>query len=85
MEETTYKQNSCRYTAGETALVANSKETIVGIPIIAPPIEVEVTLRIVPVEVRHVAVTIDLANRASCKKLSTPLLPDNFAEAESNS
>ncbi len=43
-------------------IVANSQETIVGIPITVPVVEVEVPLGIVLVEVRHVAVAIDLTN-----------------------
>ena len=47
--------------------VANGEETVVAIPVVVPPIEVEVALGIVPVEVRHVAVAIDLRDRASCR------------------
>jgi hypothetical protein len=45
--------------------VANSKEAIVRIPIIVEPIQVEVPLGTVLVEFRHVAVVIDLRDRAS--------------------
>ena len=48
--------------------MANRQEAIVGIPVIVPPIEIEVTLGIVPVEIRHVAVAIDLSNGALCEK-----------------
>ncbi len=44
--------------------VANGKEAIVRIPVVVEPIQVEVPLGIVPVEVRHVAVAIDLRDRA---------------------
>ena len=40
--------------------VANSEEPIVVIPIVVEPVQIEVTLRIVPVEVSDVAVVIDL-------------------------
>ncbi len=39
---------------------------------------------IVPVEVRNVAVAIDLANGALCEKPSMPLPADSFAQAVSN-
>jgi hypothetical protein len=52
--------------------VANGQETVVVIPVIVPPIEVEVALGTVLVEVRHVAVTIDLANGALYEKRSMP-------------
>ena len=85
METTISKQNSSDKIRGVTVIVANRKEAVVGIPVIVPPIEVEVTLRIVPVEVRNVTVTIDLANGALCEKPSIPLPPDCFTEAVSNS
>jgi hypothetical protein len=44
--------------------VANGEKAIVRIPVIVEPIEVEVPLGIVPVEVRHVARVIDLRDRA---------------------
>ncbi len=47
--------------------MANGEETVVAIPVVVPPIEVEVALGIVPVEIRHVAVAIDLRDRTSCK------------------
>jgi len=65
-------------------IVANSQEAIVGVPIIVPPIEVEVPLRAVLVQVRDIAVAIDLANGALCKKPSVTLPPECFAKAESN-
>ena len=65
-------------------IVANPKEPIVGIPVIVPPIKVEVALRTVLVQVRDIAVTIDLSNGVLCKKLSITLLPEYFAKAESN-
>lgn len=65
-------------------IVANTEETVVGIPVIVPPIKVQVALGIVPVEIRNVAVAIDLADGALCKKLSMPLPADNFARAVSN-
>lgn len=44
--------------------VANGEEAIHRIPVIVEPIEVELALGIVPVEVRHVAIAIDLRDRA---------------------
>ena len=64
--------------------VADGKETIVGIPVIVPPIEIQVALRVVPVEVRHVAVVSDLANGALYEKQSKPPPTDNFAKVVSN-
>ena len=64
--------------------MANTEEPVVGIPVIVPPIEVEVALGIVPVEVRNVAVAIDLANGALCEKPPMPLPTDIFAQAVSN-
>ena len=64
--------------------MANTEEAVVGIPVIVPPIEVQVALGIVPVEVRNVAVAIDLANGALCEKPSMPLPADSFAQAVSN-
>lgn len=42
--------------------MANLEETIVGVPVVIEPIEVEVALRVVLVEIRHVAVTVNLSN-----------------------
>jgi hypothetical protein len=50
--------------------VANREEAVVGVPVIVPPIEIEVALGTVLVEIRHVAVTIDLANGALYEKPS---------------
>lgn len=63
--------------------VANGQETVVRIPIVVPPVEIELALGIVPVEVRNVAVAIDLADGALYKKPSTPLPTDGFAQAVS--
>lgn len=51
---------------GRTVGVANAEEAVVAIPVIVEPIQVQVTLRIVPVEVSHVAVAIDLGHGAMC-------------------
>lgn len=85
METSTSKQNSRKIISGESEVVANAEEAVVGIPVIVPPIEVKITLGIVPVEVRNVAVAIDLANGALSEKPSMPLPADNFAQAVSNS
>ncbi|MEK7520273.1 MAG: hypothetical protein AAB581_03480 [Patescibacteria group bacterium] len=45
---------------GETIKVANTEEAIVGIPVVVPPIKVEVPLGTVPVEVQHIALAVDL-------------------------
>ncbi len=84
MEATASKQNSRDYIPGETGVVANTEEAVVIIPVIVPPIEIKVALGIVPVEVRNVAVTTDLANGALCEKQSMPLPTDSFAQAVSN-
>jgi len=68
LETTTIKQNSRDKISGEIVIVANTEETIVGIPVIVPPIEVQVALGIVPVEVRNVTVAINLTNGALCEK-----------------
>ena len=47
--------------------MANGQETVVVIPVVVPPIEVEVTLGVVPVEVRHVAVAVDLRDGTLCR------------------
>jgi hypothetical protein len=47
--------------------VANGQEAVVAIPVVVPPIEVEVALPVVLVEMRHVAVAVDLGDRALCK------------------
>ncbi|MEK7390519.1 MAG: hypothetical protein AAB635_00050 [Patescibacteria group bacterium] len=70
METAINKQNSSGCCGGETVKVANSEEAIDRIPVVVPPIEVEVPLGIVPVEIRHVAVAIDLSNGALCEKPS---------------
>ena len=56
--------------------MANSEEAIVRIPVVVSPIEVEVPLGIVPVEIRHVAFVIDLSNGALCEKPSIALSLD---------
>lgn len=39
-------------------ICADSEETIVAVPVVVEPVEVQVPLRVVPVEVRDVAVAI---------------------------
>lgn len=56
--------------------VANSKESVVVIPVIVEPIEVEVALGTVLVEAQNVTVTIDLANGALYEKFSIPPPPE---------
>ena len=65
-------------------LFANTEEPVVSIPVTAPPTEVQAALGIVPVEVRNVAVAIDLVNGALCEKPSRPLPADSFAQTVSN-
>jgi len=65
-------------------IVANREESIVGVPVIVPPIEVQVALGIVPVEVRNLAVEVDLTNGALCEKPPVPPPPECFTRAESN-
>ncbi len=50
--------------AGEPARVANGEEAAVAIPPVITPVEVEVPIRVVPVEIRHIAIAIDLRDRA---------------------
>ena len=57
-------------------IVANREETVVVIPVTVPIVEVEVALRIVPVEVRHVAIATHLTNGTLCKKSSIPPPPE---------
>lgn len=45
--------------------VANGEEAVDRIPVVVEPIQVEVPLGTVRVKFRHVAVTIDLRDRAS--------------------
>lgn len=84
METTTPKQNSWDRFPGETAIVANRQEAVVGVPVVVPPIEVELALGVVLVEIRHVAVAINLTNGALCEKPSMALLPESFTRAVSN-
>ena len=44
--------------------VANGEKATIAIPIVVEPIQVQVALGIVPVEIRHIAVAIDLRDRA---------------------
>jgi hypothetical protein len=53
--------------------VAHREETIVLVPPVVEPIEVEVALRPVLPEFRHVAVAIDLRDGALCGEPSVPL------------
>jgi hypothetical protein len=51
--------------------VPNDGETTIVVPVILDPIEVQLTLRIVPVEIRNIAVTIRvLPNRADVQNAS---------------
>ena len=59
--------------------VANGKEAIVRIPVVVPPIEVEVPLGVVLVEVRHVPVAVNLSNGALYEKPSMALSVNIFA------
>ena len=56
--------------------MANSEEPIVSIPVIVEPIEVEAALRGILVEIRHVAVTIDLTDGTLCENPSIPPPPE---------
>ncbi len=46
--------------------MTNTEETVVGIPVIVEPIEVELTLTIVIPQFRDITVQVDLGNRAPC-------------------
>lgn len=65
--------------------MANRKEAVVGVPIIVEPIQIEVALGVILVEVKHVAIAIDLGNGTLYEKLSKPLPPDFFTGAASYS
>lgn len=53
-------------------IVANSRKAANVIPVIVEPIQVQLALRVVPVEVSHVAVAIDLGHGAICDMPSSP-------------
>lgn len=53
-------------------IVANSRKAVDVIPVIIEPIQVQLALRVVPVEVSHVAVAIDLGHGAMCDMPSSP-------------
>ena len=55
-------------------LFANTEETAVGTPVIAPPIEVQVALGIDPAEIRNVADANDLGSGAETDDWIFPLL-----------
>src|SRR3989344_8338721 len=52
---------------GEIMKVANGEEAVVLIPVVVPPVEVEIPLGVVLVEFRHVAIVTDLRDRALVK------------------
>lgn len=80
MEETIDKQNSsAKITEEKSLIIANPKETIVGIPVVIKRIEVEVALRTVLVEIRNMAVAINLGNGTLCKRPSVPP-PTDFSK-----
>ncbi|OGD56470.1 hypothetical protein A2V71_03780 [Candidatus Berkelbacteria bacterium RBG_13_40_8] len=54
-------------------IVADRQETAIAIPIIVKPIEVEVALTIIAVEIDHVAVTVNLAGRTKSNYGELPL------------
>lgn len=56
--------------------VANSEEATVRIPVVVPPIEVQVPLGVVPVEVRYVAVAVNHRLGALYEKPSIALSLD---------
>lgn len=63
--------------------MANCEEAVVGVPVIIEPIQIEVALRTVLVQVEHVAIAIDLRNGALYEKPPVPLLLDIFTKAVS--
>lgn len=46
--------------------MANAEETVVPIPVIVEPIEVELTLAVVVPQFRDITVQVDLGDRAPC-------------------
>lgn len=73
LEAPTCKQNSREIASGETVTVANGQKPIVVVPVIIPPIQIEVTLRTVTPEVRNVTVAVNLTGRTLCEIPSMPL------------
>ncbi len=59
MEATTHKQNSRARGTREIVKIAHSKEAVVAIPVIIHPVEVEVPLRAIPVEIGDVPIAIN--------------------------
>src|SRR3989344_4635203 len=84
MEAAASKQNSRDRISGETAIVANTEEPVVSIPVIVPPIEVQAALGIVPAEVRNPAAAIDLAHGAETDDRELPLLFGIFGPVSQN-
>jgi len=60
-------------------IVAHREEPVVAIPVIVKPIEVELALRVILVEVEDVAITVDLRDGALYKIPSKPLPVENSA------
>ena len=46
------------------SISSEGEEATIAIPVIVPPVEIEVALRAVPVEIHHVTVVVDHTGRA---------------------
>lgn len=57
-------------------IVANRQEAVVRIPVVVPPVEVEVAAIVILVENEHVTVAVDLGDGALCEKPSASPSPD---------
>ena len=71
MEETTKREEKPRLRRGMKRVADGSEATDV-VPVVVNPVQVEVTLRVIAVEIRYVAVTIDDSNGALCDTPSKP-------------
>jgi len=61
--------------------VAHREETAVVVPVVVEPVEVELALRVVPVEISHVALVVDNRN-GLCMKYRLPHHPLNTLGVE---
>lgn len=53
------------FNSGRMKIVADSQETIVVVPVIVKPVQVQVTLALVVVKIGHVAVAVHEADRTN--------------------
>ncbi len=72
MEKTTDKKNSPAVIRGRTIIVAHGEEPATLIPLVVVPVQIELALRIVHVEIRNVAIVVQLRDGALYDKPSIP-------------